>query len=145
MCGWLAAAAVGLVASASAFAFGAHGGRERLMKRVVTAVIDDALDEAKATQAQRETIYQARDHVLAAFDEHRTRRDTYREQALALFIADQIDEGRLAALRREADEEHRKIADAITQAFLDARNALTPSQRAVVADYVRSLRSHHRH
>ncbi len=59
---------------------------------------------------------------------------------LTLFEGDRLDD-RLPALRGQIEGEHARIATAVSAALVDAHAVLTPAQRKVVADYVRS----HRH
>jgi hypothetical protein len=61
---------------------------------------------------------------------------------LTLFEGDRLDDG-LRALRTQIEAEHGKIADALGAALVEAHGVLTPSQRKVVADYVRSHRPMH--
>jgi len=144
--GWVAASGA-LLAGATALAFGGHGGRHGIrhgmMKRVVAAEIDAALDKAEASPEQRAAVRAARDRAFAAFEEHWRDRRRRLEEALALFEADQIDPGRAEALRRQAEDEHRKLADAVSQTIHEVHDTLTPPQRRIVADYVRSHSRRH--
>ena len=140
--GVLAVVTVGLVVGASAFAF-AHGGRHGMMKRFVSAAIDDALESAKVTAEQRTAIHAARDRVFAAFEQHRRTRTDRLAEALALFEADQVDPARVDALRQQGEDEHRRIAEAVSQALVEVHDVLTPEQRRTLADYVRSHRARH--
>ena len=137
----------GVVAAATAFAFGGHHGHGAgMMKRVVAAVIDDALDQAGGvTPEQRAAVHAARDRALAAFETHHATRGARRDEILRLFEAEPLDAGHLATLRQEVEAEHRQIADAIGQALTDAHRALTPAQRQAVAAYVRNHRHGHAH
>jgi len=135
---------LGLVSGAGALAFGGYRGHHPIMKRVVDAVIDDALDEAKVTPEQRSAIHAARDRAYAAIQTHRRAHHAHLEEALALFEADRIDPGRLQALRLETEEQRRQLGDVVTQAILEAHDVLSPAQRKVVADYVRAHHRHHR-
>ena len=139
--GLLAVLTGGLLAGAGALAFGGPPGRHGVMKRFVSATIDDALDQAKVTPAQRTAIYAARDRVFAAVEQQWQSRGTRMEEVLRLFEADQVDPAQVAALRQAKEEEHRRLADTIEQAIVEAHDTLTPAQRKVVADYVRA---HHR-
>ena len=140
--GVLAVVTAGLVVGAAAFAF-AHGARHGMMKRFVSAAIDDALDTAKVTAEQRPAIHAARDRVFVAFEQHRqTRRDRLAD-ALAIFEGDQVDRARVDALRQQGEDEHRRIADAVSQALIEVHDVLTPEQRRVLAEYVRSHRGRH--
>jgi Spy/CpxP family protein refolding chaperone len=133
-----------LLAGAGAVAF-AHGGRAAhaaIMKRMVSAHIDEAIDSVRATPEQRAAIHAARDRVFAAFEEQRRSRGARMQEILALFEADQVDPARVDALRRQGDEEHARLRDAMVQAVTDVHGVLSPDQRKLLADYVRRHRPH---
>ncbi|MCI0547170.1 MAG: periplasmic heavy metal sensor [Candidatus Rokubacteria bacterium] len=132
--------AVAVLAGATAVTVGAHGGRPALMKRMVTAVIDDALDEARVTPGQRASIYAARDRVLETFEQRRSTRTARIEELLRLFEADQLDAARTDALRAQAEAAHQALVQAIEQAIVEVHAVLDPAQRKALADYVRSHR-----
>jgi hypothetical protein len=128
-------AALVSVGALSAFAIHPHGDR----KAQIIAHIDEALDAAKATPAQRSAIDSARDHVFAAFgDLYRVRRGEI-DEALQLFQADRLDAQALSAHRTRRIADARKVGDAIVQAVYDAHDALTAPQRQAVANYLRGL------
>ena len=127
---------VGLITAVAAFAHG--GARPAMMKRFVSAMIDDALAPANVTPDQRTKIYAARDRAFAAFEAHRQTRGAHMNEALALFEADVVDPGRVATFRAQREAEHRQVADAISQAITEVHDVLTPAQRKVVADWVRA-------
>ena len=110
-----------MLAGAAAIAGATHG-RETMMRRMADAAIDGALDEAQASPEQRAAIHAARDRVFAVVEEHRKGRPARRDELLALFERDRLDD-RLPALRQQIESEHEKIA--------------------AVADYVRSHRHMH--
>ena len=140
----VAVAVVGsVVAGVGAFAAAGHG-REMMMRRMASAAIDGALDEAAATTEQRTAIHAARDRVFAAIEEHRKEKQTRVNDMIALFESDRLSDG-LPAIRQRIEGEHGKIADAIGAALVDAHTVLTPAQRKTVADYVRSHRHAHHH
>jgi Spy/CpxP family protein refolding chaperone len=141
--GSLAVVGVGLITSVVAFAHGGGSGRPAVMKRFVSAMIDDALAPANLTAEQRTQVYAARDRAFAAVEAHRQNRRAHLEEALALFEADTIDPGRVTAFRTQHEAEHRQVADAISQALVDVHDVLTPAQRKAVADYVRAHRRGH--
>jgi Spy/CpxP family protein refolding chaperone len=99
----MAGLAASVVAGAGVLAHGQGGGRPAIMRRMVSAAIDEALDEAKVTPAQRQTIQAARDRVFATFDEARASRRPHLEEGLALFEADRLDPARIEALHREGE------------------------------------------
>jgi len=146
MFGLMAAGAMGLVAAGGAVAYGAHGGgRHAIMKRMVAAAIDDALDEAKVTPDQRITINQIRDRAFAAVEQARTSHRTHLEEGLRLFEADRVDPAQVEAFHRQGDVERGRMREAIHQAIVEAHDVLTPAQRRAIADYVRAHRLSHMH
>jgi len=139
-----AVVAAGLVTGAVAFAQGGGlGFRHGMMKRMATAMIDEALEPAQVTPEQRATIYAARDRAFAAVEAQHQTRGTHMAEALALFEADSVDAGRLAAFRAQREAEHRQIADTITQSLTEVHDVLTPVQRRAVADWIRAHRPSH--
>jgi Spy/CpxP family protein refolding chaperone len=140
--GMVAVLVSGALVGASAFAFGGPAHRASVMKRFVAAAIDDALEEAAVTPEQRAVIYGVRDRVFAAVEEHRKARRPRLEEALRLFEADEIDASQVAALREQGEADHKKLVDTVSQAIREIHDVLTPGQRKVVADYVRSHRRH---
>jgi Spy/CpxP family protein refolding chaperone len=138
--GSLAVLGVGLVATVAAFAHGGGHGRPAVMKRFVSAMIDEALEPANVTTEQRTRIYAARDRAFAALEAHRQTRGAHLDEALTLFEADVVDPGRVASFRAQHEAEHRQVADAITQAVTEVHDVLTPAQRRAVADWIRANR-----
>ena len=114
---------------------GMHG---RMMKRMVSAALDEALDKAAVTTEQRTAIHASRDRAFAAIEAQRPDREAQREQVLTLFEADLIDATRLEALHAQMDRRHQAIHTAVTQAVVEIHDTLTPGQRRTVADFVRS-------
>src|SRR5262245_57275206 len=142
--GIAASLAAGAGIAVGAGAAHAHGGwRAGIMKRVVSATIDDALDAAKVTAEQRQVIYASRDRVFATVEEVRANRHSHLEEVLALFEADQVDPARVEAFHQEAEAGRERIREAIHQALLEAHDVLTTAQRKAVADYVRAHRAGH--
>ena len=114
-----------------------------MMKRIASAMIDEALEPAKVTADQRTKIYAARDRVLAVMEAHHQSRGAHMGEALAMFEADTVDPGRLAAFRTQREAEHRLVADAVSQALVEVHDVLTPAQRKAVADWIRAHRPGH--
>jgi Spy/CpxP family protein refolding chaperone len=114
-------------------------GHHARMRAMVDAKIQAALDLAKATPQQRVAIEAARDHVLAAMQDARKDQAGTFEEALRLFVADQLDQTAVAAHRARHTTEAKRVGDAVVQAFYDVHDALTAQQRQVVAAYVRGL------
>jgi Spy/CpxP family protein refolding chaperone len=115
---------------------GMHGG---LMKRMISAGLDEALDQAAVTAQQRTTIYASRDRAFAAFEANRPDRMAQRDQVLALFEGDHLDAAQLQAVHAQMEQRHQAIRDAVTQAVIEIHDTLTPSQREIVASYARTF------
>lgn len=121
-----------------------HGGHKAaIMKRIVTAHIDEVLDDAKVSDAQRQTINAARDRVFSAFENQRGTHRAHLDEALQLFEADRVDSDKLNALRTRRESETKQLADTVTQAIVEIHDVLTPQQRRVVTDHIRNFRNGH--
>ena len=117
---------------------GGHGRHGWMMKRMVSAALDEALDQARVTPAQRTAVHASRDRAFAALEANAPDRTAHREQVLALFEADQIDPAQVQAVRARMEERHQAVHTAITQAIVEIHDTLTPEQRRTVAQFVRS-------
>ena len=114
---------------------GMHGG---LMKRMISAALDEALDQAAVTTEQRTAIHASRDRAFAALETQRPDRSAQREQVLAMFEGDRLDATQLAAVGAQMEQRHQAIRAAITQAVVEIHDTLTPAQRQIVANYART-------
>jgi Spy/CpxP family protein refolding chaperone len=144
----LAAGTAGLVGTAGAVAFGAGEGggfRHRVMRRVASAMVDDALDAAQATPEQRARIHAARDRVFATLEAERANREAHLEAALRLFEADRPAPAALTALHEQAEAARARVRAAAHDAIVEAHGVLTPEQRKAVAEYVRTHLHAHLH
>jgi Spy/CpxP family protein refolding chaperone len=130
--------ALAVAAGAVAFGGGHHGARHAIIKRVVAAEIDEALDRVNATPEQRASVHASRDRAFTALEDHVRARHARFDEVLKLFEADTIDAGRVEAFRRQAEAEHRQVGDAITLALTEIHDVLTPDQRRAVTEYIRS-------
>ena len=143
--GSLVAMSLAAIGAVTAFAHGGPAGRQWMMKRMVNAAIDDALDAAKATPEQRARIHAARDRALTEVESHMSDRHGRLDEVLSAFESDRLDPAKLQAMRTRREEEHRRIADGIQAAVVEAHDTLTPEQRRAVADWIRSHRFHRMH
>ena len=141
--GSVAVVGLGLVTAVAAFGHGMGHGRSAMMKRMATAMIDEALAPANVTADQRARIYAVRDRVFTTMEAHRQTRGAHISEALALFESDTVDPGRVAAFRAQREAEHRQVADTISQAITEVHDVLTPAQRKAVADWIRANRPGH--
>ncbi len=123
---------------------GGHGGmREKFMGHMIDSRIDAALDEVKATSAQRATVIAAKDRVLAALQSSRQDPGADFDKALALFASDKIDGTQVEAMRAEHLAKIRKVADTIVQAISDVHASLSAAQRNTLVDWVRTHQHEH--
>ena len=131
------------IAYKSAHAGFGHHRKAAIVKRMISAHIDEVLDDAKVNDAQRQRINAARDRVFTAFEDHRKRSGGSIEQALSLFEADQVDATKLSTLRSEHEAERKALADVVTAAIVEVHDTLNPQQRRVVTDHIRQFKRSH--
>jgi Spy/CpxP family protein refolding chaperone len=113
------------------------------IKHMVSERVDDMLDEISATQPQRDTVHAA---VQRAFDAITADDPTgHFDQAMDLFAADKIDQAKVAALQAQHQAKAQKMGDAIVDAITSVHDALTPAQRAKVAQIVEQHHAHMHH
>jgi Spy/CpxP family protein refolding chaperone len=110
-----------------------------MMKQMISARLDEAMNQANVTPEQRTAIVAARDRAFAAMDASRPD-GRIRDQMLSLFETDRLDVAQLQALHAQEEQRHQQVRVAIAQAIVDVHNTLTPAQRKIVADYVRAHR-----
>jgi Spy/CpxP family protein refolding chaperone len=109
-----------------------------MMRRRLSSMIDAALDRAAATPEQRVKVYAARDRVFAAMDAQRPDPGAHRDRMLALFEGDQLTVAQIGAVHQQAEQRRQTVQAAIAQAVVEVHDTLTPAQRKVVAEYVRT-------
>jgi Spy/CpxP family protein refolding chaperone len=133
-----ATVAVAALVGARAYAQGPGGMHAGMMKRMISAALDEALDQAGVSAEQRTAIHASRDRAFAALEAQRPNRGAQREQVLALFEGDRLDATQLQAVHAQMEQRHQAIRDAIAQAIVEIHDTLTPAQRQVVANYART-------
>ncbi len=109
-----------------------------MMKRMVSAALDEALDQANVTPEQRAAVHASRDRVFAAIDAGRPDPRAHQGQVLALFEGAELDATELQALHVQMEQRHQVVQGAISQAIVEIHDTLTPAQRHSVADWVRA-------
>ena len=140
----LIGAAIGVAAlvGARAWAQGPGGMHAAMMKRMISAALDEALDQAAVSADQRAAIHASRDRAFAAFEANRPDRRAQREQVLALFEGDRLDASQLKTVHAQMEQRHQAIRDAVAQAIVEIHDTLTPAQRQIVANYARTFGPH---
>jgi Spy/CpxP family protein refolding chaperone len=112
-----------------------HGG---MMRGMIARRLDRALDRASVTPEQRVKIYAARDRVFAAFDAQPHDSRARRDRMLALFEGNSLTTAQLDAAHQQEEQQRQRLRAAIHQAVVDVHDTLTPAQRKVVAEYMRT-------
>jgi Spy/CpxP family protein refolding chaperone len=122
-----------------AFAQGPGGPHAGMMKRMVSAALDEALAQANVSAEQRTAIYASRDQVFASIAAQRPDHRAHRDQVLALFEGDRLDAAQLQAVHAQMEQRRQAMHGAIAQAIVEIHDTLTPDQRKIVAAYARSF------
>jgi periplasmic protein CpxP/Spy len=122
-----------------AFAHGPGGPHAGMMKRMVSAALDEALAQANVSAEQRTAIHASRDRAFAAIAAQQPDRRARRDQVLALFEGDRLDAAQLHAVHAQMDAQRQAMHAAIAQAIVEIHDTLTPEQRKTVAGYARSF------
>lgn len=121
------------------FAHHRYGGG--LMRLHAEFVVDRALEQAEATEAQRRQIEAI---TARLFDERaamRTERAKARQEIAALLQAEKVDRGQLEALRARQLERIDAASRRLTEAAADIADVLTPAQRGKLLEWVHELHS----
>lgn len=98
-------------------------------KKMMSAHIDEVLDELDVTDDQRKQLHSTRDKLFAAFEENRPGRGEKLEKITALFEKDTLDVRELDALKAEHRDKMQKMEEAVSQAIVEVHATLTPEQR----------------
>lgn len=113
-------------------------GARPLMKHMVMEHVDDVLDQIHASADQRTRITGDVERVFGAISDGMSEHAAHFDDAIALFTADKIDQGKLAALQAERQQKMQKVGDTLVQALGDIHDTLDAGQRKQVAELVRS-------
>jgi Spy/CpxP family protein refolding chaperone len=114
---------------------------EWLKKRIYSHV-EDALDQVKASPAQKEAVEASLDQVWDAVRAEHEAGAGHMDKALELFESDRLDRAQIDQLRAENQARHQKIGDAVTQAFREIHDTFTPAQRKQLVAWVRANHPH---
>jgi len=109
-----------------------------MVRRMISNRLDEILDRASVTAEQRLKIHAARDRVFAAFDAQGPDFRARRDRMLALFEADSLSTAQLDALHQQEEQQRQRVRAAFDQAIVEIHDTLTPAQRKLVAEYVRT-------
>ena len=118
-----------------------HGqgmGAPGMMRRMISEILDRALDRASVTPEQRVAVYAARDRAFAAMDAQRLDPMAQRDRMLAMFEGAQLTQTQLDAAHQQADQQRQAMRAAFDRAVIEIHDTLTPAQRKIVAEYFRT-------
>jgi Spy/CpxP family protein refolding chaperone len=136
----LVAGAAGLVLlSGFAGGCGHHPRTADEISAAVTSHVDDALDDLKATDAQRQQIHAIKDRLLAEGLALRQAGEPVHQEVLAQWNSANPDRARLHALVDERIDALRAFAHDAVDAGVDVHDVLTPEQRAQVTQKVERM------
>jgi protein CpxP len=108
---------------------------------MVSERVDDLLDQIHATADQRAKVSGAVERAFAAISDGMGDHMAHFDDAIAVFTADKIDQGKLAALQAERQQKMQSVGDAVVQTLTEVHDALDAGQRKQVAEFVRSHHS----
>jgi Spy/CpxP family protein refolding chaperone len=100
---------------------------------MVSARVDDLLDDVDATPDQRTKIHALATQLLASAQQAHAGHDADRAAVLAQWKADQVDRAQLHALVDRRVDALRALAHQAVDAGADAHDVLTPAQREKLA------------
>jgi hypothetical protein len=109
-----------------------------MMRRMISEMLDRALDRASVTPEQRVAVYAARDRAFTAMDAQRPDPMAARDRVLALFEGAQLTQAQLDTAHQQADQQRQVMRAAFDRALIEIHDALTPAQRKIVAEYFRT-------
>ena len=114
------------------------GMREKFMHHFMDKRIDNALDAVAATEPQRKLAAAIGQRVTAQFRTQRSAHNDLMDKLLALFVGDRLDNQALESLKATQAALHTTMADAVAAGIIEFHAALTPKQRQLLVDHVKS-------
>jgi len=133
----LSVVAIGLVAGVAWAGPGMGRGMFRDPKKVdsfLTWRITDALDDVKASDAQKQQILAIKDRLMPDVQKLMEERKSHHEELKALWLSDSVSQREVRARIDQRIEEMRQLAYKVADGAIEAHNALTPEQRAQLAE-----------
>ena len=109
-----------------------------MMRRMISEMLERALDRASVTPEQRVAVYAARDRAFTAMDAQRPDPMAGRDRMLALFEGAQLTQAQLDTAHQQADQQRQAMRAAFDRALIEIHDVLTPAQRKIVAEYFRT-------
>lgn len=118
---------------------GMHGGGPgEWMAARVTAHLEDALAQAKATPAQTAAVMKEKDELLRTMQQGRGGHHGEMGAVLALFTADKLDEQAIAKQREKAVQHHGEVVHALAGALTRVHAQFDAAQRKALVAYVQA-------
>ena len=125
----IALAAAVVVVAAGSIAWGGHAGRHGMMKYMMGAKINEALDYVDATPQQRAVVEQVKKDLIGKFQAAHKAHQGLGPQIAGLLAADSLDVKQLHALADQKADAARAMAHEVIDEAAKIHAALTPAQR----------------
>jgi len=117
--------------------------KAKLMTGLVSAQIEDTLDQLVATDEERKVAHAARDEVLAAVTELQAHQESTVARLSSLFNSDKVDKAALEGFQKEREADLHALTNVIQHAVVSLHDALSPAHRQKLVEIVRARRAHH--
>jgi Spy/CpxP family protein refolding chaperone len=111
-------------------------GAAPFFKHMMNERVEDLLDQAHATDAQRTTVKAAVERVFTAVSTTMGNHGAHMDQAIAVFTSDRIDPAQVVKLRADRQAQVQQLGDTVVQALTDIHDALDAGQRKTVAAFI---------
>jgi hypothetical protein len=117
--------------------------KAKLMTGLVSAQIEDTLDQLVATDDERKVAHAARDEVLAAVTELQAHQESTVAQLSSMFSSDTVDKAAVAHFQAEKEADLHTLTNVIQHAIVSLHDSLSPAHRQKLVEIVRARRAHH--
>ncbi len=111
---------------------GIHGGHGK----AVAWIVNGALDEIKATDAQRAKVLAVKDRMLAQVEKLHASHEATHAEIERQWAADKMDAAALHALVNSRIDELRGVLNQGVDSLIEVHDTLTPEQRTQLADLI---------
>jgi hypothetical protein len=116
--------------------------KAKLVSGLVSAQIEDTLDQLVATDEERKVAHAARDEVLAAVTELQAHQESSVAQLSSLFSSEKVDKAAINRFQTEKEADLRTLTNVIQHAIVSLHDTLSPAHRQKLVEIVRARRAH---
>jgi Spy/CpxP family protein refolding chaperone len=142
--GALGLGGVWAAAAHGGFRYGGHGHRDGVMvHKFVDFVVNEKLDEIKATDEQRQKVREIKDRLMKDGHALRANHGALHADLVKLLEQDQVDAAQVKALVHQRTDALVRFADEAAEAAVELHGVFTPEQRKqLLADLREHLDRH---